>query len=143
MGLHALYVGGQPVEITCGYSWTPPKVSRVGTTQYTPYGAPWDDGQDEQGNAVYRAEPSDLVLTVGGKTAVLAANAAEEWTQRVLAATRLVYLPTGRFMQLLLVRGVGAPEVTRATSYKTPYTLEYLDPYWHDTVGDGSTRRTP
>lgn len=143
MTQHALHVGGQYVPITCGYTWAIPKLQRVGTTQYTPYGPPWDDGVDEQGRVQYRAAPSTLELLVGGRTAQEAADAAELWAQRVLSASRIQFTPSGRFMRLLLARELGERDPVRGTLYKLAFQLEYLDPYWHSIEGDGSTRLHP
>ncbi|MDV6376031.1 hypothetical protein [Deinococcus arenicola] len=143
MTQHALYVGAVWKPITCGYTWAIPKVDRVGQTQHTPYGEPWDDGQAPGEAPNLRASPSSLILMVGGVNATAAAQGAEGWTQAVLGATRIRFEPTGRFMRLLLARAVGERDPVRGTFYKIEFQLEYKDPFWHDTEGDGSTRLSP
>lgn len=140
---HALFVDGAYVDLEVGYEWPMPKARRVGTTQHTPYGPPWDDGTDESGNAVFRAEPGTVTLHVGGTTATDAANRAETWTAQMLRATRLRDNTTGRFLELLLVRGLGERDPVRGTGYTLTFEVEYLNPYWHDAAGDGSTRLHP
>lgn len=143
MTQHSLYVGSTWTQITCGYTWAMPKVDRIGQTQFTPYGEPWDDGQAPGESPTYRASPSSLVLMVGGVTAAAAAQSAETWTQAVLGASRIRFEPTGRFMRLLLARTVGERDPVRGTFYKLEFQLEYKDPFWHDLEGDGSTRLNP
>ena len=140
---HALFVDGAYVDLDVGYEWPMPSARRIGTTQHTPYGPPWDDGTDEAGRAVYRADPTTVTLRVGGTTATDAANRAETWTSRMLRATRLRDNTTGRFLELLLVRGLGERDPVRGTGYTLTFEVEYLNPYWHDAAGDGSTRLHP
>lgn len=136
-------MGSDYETLTCGYTWTMPRVQRIGSVQYSPYGPAWDDGVDENGRAEYRAQPSLLELSIGAVDAISAIEAVEVWTQRVLAATRLQFLPTGRFMELLLTREVGERQSVRGTFYRVSFQLEYQNPYWHEDVGDGSTRMHP
>lgn len=143
MTLHALYSGGAAYDLTCGYTWQIPKMQRGGTLQYTPYGPPWDDGQDELGAVQSRASPSSLTLHVAGRNPTEAADNAELWTGRVLSATRLIFLPTGRFMQILRAASVDERDPVRGTYYVLKFDLDYKNPFWHNVEGDGSTRLHP